>query len=74
MAEKNIFCSKATAVMTVDSVKKFPERLRDVSQRLDDLFIGGSYSIVHLDELPPHHSLLVDDVSGRVGPAFAVGV
>jgi hypothetical protein len=48
--------------------------LFDFGQFLPDLSVGGTLGIVDLDELPPHHALGVNDVSGRMRPPPAVGV
>lgn len=48
--------------------------LFDFGQFLPDLSVGGALGIIDLDELPPHHALGVNDVSGRMRPAPAVGV
>ena len=48
--------------------------LRNFSERLQNLLVAGSRSVIHFDKLPADHSLFIDDVSRRVGPAFAVGI
>jgi hypothetical protein len=45
--------------------------LRDLPQRLQDLLIGGPFSIVDLDKPPAQHPLFVDDIGGRMRPALA---
>ena len=51
--------------------ESFLHALRDFLQRLQDLFIGGPFSIIDLDKAPAQHPLLVDDIGGRMRPTLA---
>ena len=55
-------------------LESFSLELRDFSQRFKDLLIGGPLLKVNLDKFPAQHPLLVNDISGRMRPAFAVRI
>ena len=48
--------------------------LTDFPQGRQHLFVRWSLSVIDFDEFPAHHTLWVNDVSGRMRPNFAVGV
>lgn len=54
-------------------VNKLTE-LRNGTERLQDLFVAGSFRIVRFDKLPAHHAGFVDHVGRGVGPAFSVRI
>lgn len=67
-------CLADLSIYNSQLINKVPQKLRDLSQRLQNLFIARPFSIVHLDKTPTYHSLLVDHVGCRVWPAAAIGI
>jgi len=52
----------------------FSRPLFDLRQLLANLFVGRSFLVIDLDELPAHGSLRVDHEGRRMRPAAAVGI
>lgn len=50
------------------------KRLRQSSDRLKNLRVGGPFLVIGFDNAPTDDSLGIDDISRRVGPAFAARI
>ena len=49
-------------------------RLLKLPYLLQDLLVRWAHCVVSLNKPPAHHSLLIDQISGWVRPAFTVGI